>query len=169
MNTLDHIDEPALYQLMDQHQLIYYLHQHQPVFTVEEGRDISLIIPGAHSKNLFLKNKKGHFFLVSVLEDKRVNLKQLSQDLGKGGLSFASALELFNLLHLAPGSVTPLGLISPDAKGIEFILDEDFLKYDYVNFHPLRNDKTIQIPKDDFLKFFEIICHTPVIRSIPVL
>lgn len=168
MKTDEFNEEQALYALMRQHQCEYYIHTHHPIFTVEDGEEVSLAIPGAHSKNLFLKDKKSKFFLVSVLQDKRVNLKQLSREVGKGGLSFGSAIDLHAMLHLAPGSVTPFGLMRPEAKEIEFILDEDFLEYDYFSFHPLRNDKTLQIAKDDCLRFFEIIDHIPVIRNIPI-
>lgn len=169
MEILESNNEQLLYALWDQHQLDYTLHLHQPIFTVEDGDEVSQTIPGAHSKNLFLKDKKGNFVLVSVLQDKRVNLKQLSKEVGKGGLSFGSPIDMQHILHLAPGSVTPFGLMNPDAKAVHFILDEDFLQYDYVNFHPLRNDKTAQLAVNDFLRFFEIIQHVPVIRAIPII
>jgi Ala-tRNA(Pro) deacylase len=167
MKTLEQNDEQRLYALWDQHQLEYTLHIHKPLFTVEDGEEVSRAIPGAHTKNLFLKDKKGNFFLVSVLQDKRVNLKQLSKEVGKGGLSFGSPIDLLHKLNLVPGSVTPFGLMNPEAKGVHFILDEDFLQYDYVNFHPLRNDKTAQMLLKDFLRFFEILKHVLEIRVIP--
>lgn len=169
MEILNLNDEQLLYALWDQHQLDYTLHTHQPIFTVEDGEEVSQAIAGAHSKNLFLKDKKGNFVLVSVLQDKRVNLKQLSKQVGKGGLSFGSPIEMQHILHLAPGSVTPFGLINPEAKAVHFILDEDFLQYDYVNFHPLRNDKTAQMALKDFLRFFEILEHMPAIQAIPTI
>ena len=164
-----HDSEEQLYALLRKNELNYHIHHHDPVFTVDEGKHLSLTIAGAHSKNLFLKDKKGDFFLVSVTEDKRVDLKQLSKELGKGGLSFGTSDNLEENLHLTPGSVTPFGLIHEDAKNVKFVLDHDFMKYDYVNFHPLRNDKTIQMPRNDFLRFFEIIRHLPDIRMIPVI
>lgn len=162
-------NEQALYTLWSKNHFHYVIHTHFPIFTVEEGLEVSRTIPGAHSKNLFLKDKKGNFFLVSVLQDKRVDLKALSKEVGKGGLSFGSALDLHRLLQLVPGSVTPFGLIHTDKNTIQFILDEDFLAYDDVNFHPLRNDKTVQMKRNDFLKFFTVVDHVPLIRAIPVV
>lgn len=169
MQPLEQTNELALYALCHKHQLHYVLHTHAPIFTVEEGEEVSKIISGAHSKNLFLKDKKDQFFLVSVLQDKRVNLKQLSKEVGKGGLSFGSPMNLQNVLQLLPGSVTPFGLMSDHIKQVHFILDVDFLQYEYVNFHPLRNDKTLQMGINDFLRFFEVIEHPPVIRAVPIL
>ena len=169
MKTIAKQNELVLYTFLNENQLSYVIHTHIPIHTVAEGKVVSQNIPGAHNKNLFLKDKKGHFFLVSVLEDKRVNLKQLSKDVGKGGLSFGSVVELQERLQLLPGSVTPFGLLSKQGKNVHYILDEDFLQYEHVSFHPLRNDKTVQMPTNDFLRFLELISHVPTIRPIPEL
>ena len=153
--------------LLHEHQLPYQLHEHEPVFTVEEGKQVSTKIQGAHSKNLFLRDKKKTFFLVSVLDHKRVDLKALSKLYGKGGLSFGSANELDDKLKLTPGSVTPYALLHDIKQEVIFLLDEDFLKFEVVNFHPLRNDLTVSINIKSFLRFFDIINHVPEIIVIP--
>jgi Ala-tRNA(Pro) deacylase len=163
------MQEQSLLTLFNELQYSYQLHNHEAVFTVEESSSLQSIIPGAHSKNLFLKDRKGSFFLVSVLEHKKVNLKALSKDFGKGGLSFANADNLMEKLKLIPGSVTPYGLMHDDKNEVLFILDQDFLKQDLVNFHPLRNDMTVGMPTQSFLSFLEVIKHPPKIIEIPIL
>ncbi len=158
-----------LLELLAEHQFQYQLHEHEPIFTVDEGRHVSEKIQGAHSKNLFLKDKKKTFFLISVLEHKRVDLKALSKMYGKGGLSFANEEELNQKLKLTPGSVTPYALIHDINEEVTFILDEDFLTYEVVNFHPLQNDLTVSMDIKSFMRFFEVINHEPEVIKIPEL
>lgn len=163
------MQEQPLLDLFADHQLDYILHTHVPVFTVESSSDLHNSIPGAHSKNLFLKDKKKAFFLLSVLDHKRVDLKALAKNFGKGGFSFAGSEELAEHLQLLPGSVTPYGLINSKMQKVNFLLDQDFLNFATVNFHPLRNDMTIEIATPLFLRFFEIIQHVPNIIEVPTL
>ncbi|MFI4938218.1 MAG: prolyl-tRNA synthetase associated domain-containing protein [Candidatus Berkiellales bacterium] len=155
--------------LLQKNQLPYQLHEHEPLFTVEDAKKISHQIQGAHSKNLFLKDKKKSFFLVSALEHKRVDLKTLSKSYGKGGLSFANAEELDEKLKLTPGSVTPFALMHDTTHEVTFLLDQDFTKFEMVNFHPLQNDLTVSMDISSFMRFFEIIQHPPKLIEIPQL
>jgi len=159
--------EKELLDFFKQHQIDYALHTHEPVFTTEQSNHLHETIQGAHSKNLFLKDKKKSFFMLSILDHKRVNLKALSKNFGKGGLSFASVEELMGKLSLTPGSVTPYALLhDPDAK-IKFLLDQDFLNYEVLNFHPLRNDQTVSLNLKSFFHYFELIHHSPQVIEIP--
>lgn len=159
--------EKALLAFLATHQLPYELYHHEPVFTVPEGLHLQEQIPGAHSKNLFLKDKKGHFFLVSLLEHKQVDLRALSKAYGKGGFSFAKAEVLMEKMQLTPGSVTPYGLLHDTAKSITFLCDKEFAEYSHVNFHPMRNDMTVQVSWQTFLRFFDLIQHSPTLIAIP--
>jgi Ala-tRNA(Pro) deacylase len=149
------------------HQIDYDLHTHEPLFTVEDAHKLSYAIKGAHSKNLFLRDKKKNFFLVTVLDSKRVDLKTLSKNYGAGHFSFGNADELLRVLGVIPGSVTPFGLINDEGQQVNFLFDKDFMTYDFVNFHPLRNDMTINICLNQFLKFFEKIGRRPQMIEIP--
>jgi Ala-tRNA(Pro) deacylase len=152
------MDESPLLELFAQYHIAYDLHQHESVFTVEEASHVTHRIPGAHSKNLFLRNKKKSYYcLISVIENKQVDLKSLSEKLGHGALSFCSEHCLKEKLHVLPGSVTPYGLIHDTDKTVTFILDEDFLKSDKVNFHPLRNDMTVSLSTKEFTRFFNLM------------
>lgn len=156
-----------LIDLLQEHQLAYQIHEHEPVFTVEQGQHLFEKMPGAHCKTLFLKDKTKAFFLVSLLNHKKANLKALSKIVGKGHLSFCNPQELEAKLKLIPGAVTPYALLHDTEKEIAFVLDKDLFDYDIVNFHPLRNDRTLGMPTSSFMKFLELIEHPPAIVAIP--
>lgn len=158
-----------LFSIFQDHDITFVELEHPPLFSVGDEIALGIVIPGANSKNLFLKDKKNNFFLVSVINHKRVDLKALSKLYGKGGLSFASSEYLKALLELTPGSVTPYGLLNDTEHKVTFILDEDFLEHNLINFHPLRNDMTVSVAPNDFLTFCAHINHTPSIIQIPVL
>lgn len=158
-----------LFTLLDKLDIKYKNYNHEPVFTVEQGLYLQELIPGAHSKNLFLRNKKKSYYcLLSLIETKTVDLKTLSDLLGHGRLSFGSKEDMLTLLNLTPGSVCPFGIINDTENKIEFLLDKDFLNYDSVNFHPMQNDKTINLNTKDFLSFFDKVNKTIQYISVPV-
>jgi Ala-tRNA(Pro) deacylase len=158
-----------LLSLFEQHDIPFIVHEHPPLFTVDDSAIHSVSIEGGNSKNLFLKDKKNRFHLVSVLDYKRVDLKELSKTLGSKGLSFAHESHLLRLLNLTPGSVSPYGLINDTLHDVQFVLDRDFLTCPIINFHPLRNDMTVSVEPQHFLRFFQIIQHPPSITSIPII
>lgn len=166
------MNEQVLFDFLHNNNIEYKLFKHQPVFKAEDKPILDSYgidtIPGLQSKSLFLKDKKNNsFFLVSVIEDKRVDLKALSNVLGCTRFSFGKAEELLELLKLQPGSVTPFGLIFDDQKKVNFVLDEDFLAASLITFHALRNDMTISIAPAMFLTCMEKIEHKPRIIHIP--
>lgn len=159
--------ELILLDFFKEHHIDYKLYTHEAVFTVEEAHHLSEIIPGLHSKNLFIKDKKKNYFLVSVLEKKRTDLKKLAKQYGQGNFSFCNPDELALLLKLTPGSVTPFGLIHDIKNKVTFLLDKDLTKNDLLNFHPLRNDMTVGISVEMFAYFFEKLGKTYHIIEIP--
>ena len=162
------MNHQPLIDLFIAHAIPHTVHQHTAVFTTEEETGID--IAGAHSKNLFLRDKKKRqYFLVSVLQEKRVNLKVLSKYLGQGGLSFGSAEKMTELLGVIPGAVTPYGLLHDTNDKVTFVLDNDFLQHEVLNFHPLRNDMTVSVARDDFLRYCEVVGHAPDCIEIPEL
>jgi len=166
------MSEQILFDFLRANNIEYQLFRHQPVFTCEDkpvliDSDVDTI-PGLQSKNLFLKDQKDNFFLVSVPEDKRVDLKELSKTLGCGRFSFGKPAELLELMKLTPGSVTPFGLMFDEQKKVALVLDEDFLTASFVMFHPLRNDMTITLVPQDFLTCMTKMGHEPQIVKIPV-
>ncbi len=142
---------------------------HRPVFTVEDGADIKAALPGGHSKNLFLKDKKGKFILISALGSTRIKLNQLHKVLGCARLSFGNEDLLFEHLGVRPGSVTALALINDQPPQVRFILDAALMAYDIVNFHPLKNDATTALSSKDLVRFAEATGHAPHIVDFAAL
>jgi len=139
---------------------------HPPVFTVEESKALRGQLPGGHVKNLFLRDKKGALWLVVAEEDRRVDLKALAQRIGAGKVSFASPERLMRHLGVAPGSVTPFGLINDREVEVRVVIDEALLAQDPVNVHPLTNDRTTAIAPKDLLRFIEACGHRPQVLDL---
>lgn len=142
-------------------------HEHEAVFTVEQSRPVKQAIPGAHSKNLFLKDRKGRLFLVVARDETTIDLKRLHETIGASGrLSFGSAELLREVLGVEPGSVTPFAAINDEAGRVTVVLDEALLRDDRVNFHPLRNTMTTGIAAPDLTAFLRATGHEPIMRRL---
>jgi Ala-tRNA(Pro) deacylase len=140
---------------------------HPPVFTVEEARALRGQVAGAHTKNLFLRDKKEALFLVVALEDALIELKSLHRRLGASGrFSFGSPELLRELLGVEPGSVTPFAAINDTAGRVTVVLDAAMMTHAVLNFHPLVNTATTTISRDGLVKFLEATGHVP--RIVPV-
>ena len=141
--------------------------EHQAVFTVEESEAIHAELPGAHTKNLFLKDSSGAFFLVTVDHAVRVDLTALAPVIGAKKLSFGKAEDMEALLGVTPGSVTPLAAINDHAGKVRVVLDERLADAAAVHVHPLRNTATIGLPGADLIRALTHWGHPPLIAAIP--
>lgn len=155
--------EAALAARLEALGLAFRRHTHVPVFTVEEARALRGALPGGHAKNLFLKDKKGRFFLVTVEETAPVDLKALEKRLGAARLSFGRAELLADVLGVKPGAVTPLAAMNAAPGALTVVLDRALLAADPVNVHPLRNDATYALSPDALLAFLRAAGHEPVL------
>ncbi len=142
-----------LFELLSVKNLNFQIHEHEPLFTVEDSENLRGEIKGAHTKNLFLKNKKNSFFLLSCDENAVVNLKQFSKSIEAKNLSFANAGYLERFLGIKPGSVSPFALLNDQNNIVEFYLDEKLYNSEIINFHPLINTSTITIKTSEIIKF----------------
>ena len=150
------IDEKLLISLLDNSNINYLIHKHPPLFSVSDSKKLRGKIAGAHTKNLFLKNKKNEFYLISCLENTKVDLKSLKSLMNFGNLSFANEKYLLEMLNLKPGSVTPFGLLNDIQRKTKFFLDIKLNDFESFNFHPLINTATINIKKNEFYNFLKI-------------
>ena len=140
---------------------------HQPLFTVEESQALRGKIPGGHSKNLFLRDKKGSLYLVSTLEDATIELKSLHRVLGASGrFSFGSAELMRETLGIEPGAVTPFAALNDTAHRVTVVLDAVLMEHAQLNFHPLQNTMTTTIARNDLVRFLTATGHPP--RIVPV-
>ncbi len=157
-----------IYSVLDQQNIKYEKYDHPAVFTVAESKNLHLEIPGAHTKNLFLRNKKKiNYYLVTVLAEKQVDLKKLTKDLGEDRLSFGSPEDLKKYLGLTPGSVSVFGLINNKEKNIKVIIDNDFFNYEKIGFHPNANTATLVIDTEDLKKFLDFYSSQVSYINIP--
>ena len=163
------MDRPALMAFLDQAGVTYTLYEHAPVFRVEDGPELKALLPGGHSKNLFLKDNKGQLWLISALAETRIDLKAAPAVIGSARLSFGSPERLWDALGVRPGSVTALALVNDPEGKVRFELDKALLAHDSVNFHPLSNDATLNIPRDAFLGFLARIGRTAQIVDFDAL
>lgn len=141
--------------------------EHAPVFTVAESQDLRGTLPGAHTKNLFLKDKDGRMVLVVAKEDTKVDLKALAKGLGFGRFSFGKPERLQEVLGIEPGSVTPFALINESSMALDsVIVDEALMDFAEVNCHPLVNSATTRVATKDLIRFMEACGHQP--RVMPL-
>lgn len=140
---------------------------HAPVFTVAESVALRDEIPGGHTKNLFVKDKKDRYFLLTVEENAVVDLKQVHTLIGASGrVSFGRAEKLMEYLGVIPGAVTALGAINDTGNNVTFVLDADLMHDEIINCHPLSNDATTSIASADLIRFMEATGHKPLVLKV---
>ena len=140
---------------------------HAPVFTVAESVALRDEMPGGHTKNLFVKDKKDNYFLLTVEEHATVDLKTVHQVIGAASrVSFGKPEKLMEYLGVIPGAVTAFGAINDTQGNVKVILDEELMKFDIVNCHPLSNDATTSIASRDLLRFMEATGHEPLVLKV---
>lgn len=141
---------------------------HAPVFTVAESGDLHETIPGGHTKNLFVKDKKGRLFLIVALHDAEIDLKKVHQIIGaQGRVSFGNADLLGDFLGVEPGSVTPFALINDRAaQKVTPVFDAAMMQHQIVNYHPLKNDATTTIRAGDLITFAKACGHEPKVLAV---
>jgi Ala-tRNA(Pro) deacylase len=143
--------------------------RHAAVFTVAEAKNLRGQVSGAHTKNLFLKDKKDNYFLVTVDENAEVDLKTIHNKIGASSrVSFGKPEKLLEYLGLIPGAVSVFGLINDTQHRVSMVLDEKLMQHDIINAHPLTNEATISIRREDLLRFLKTTGHEPLILKIDV-
>lgn len=152
-----------LFALLDQLGISHQTTDHAPVFTVEESTAIKADMPGAHTKNLFLKDKGGNFFLVCAEGHAQIKVNKLHPHLGCKRLSFANADYLMAHLGVTPGSVTLFSVMNDKAGAVTLVIDKTLAEASTVNFHPLLNDATTAISSNDMIAFAKATGHEPLI------
>ena len=138
-------------------------HTHPPVFTVEQAQALKGDLRGAHTKNLFLRDKKGVMWLVVALHDRPVDLRALGSTLGTSGrLSFGSPERMMRTLGVRPGAVTPFGVVNDTEQAVTVALDTGLKAFELWNAHPLDNTMTTTIRVPDMIRFLDVTGHPPI-------
>lgn len=160
--------EAALYEALRALDVAWTALEHEAVFTVEQSAAIHAAMPGAHTKNLFLKDSGKQFWLVTVDHAKSVDLKALAGAIGAKKLSFGKAEDMEALLGASPGAVTPLAAINDAGGAVRVVLDADLATAAVVNVHPLRNTATMGLSGADLCRALGAWGHDALIAAIPV-
>lgn len=146
--------EKRVYEVLDKLNIEYEKYEHPAVFTCEEADIYTSDLKGVHTKNLFLRNKKGNrHYLVVMKEDKILNVKEFGEKISEKTLSFASPERMMKYLNLTPGSVSLFGIINDTENNVKVYIDEDIMKEGYINSHPNVNTVTLVYMVDDMIKF----------------
>ncbi len=151
-----------LFAFLDRLGIAHATVTHPALFTVEQSQALRGTIPGGHTKNLFLKDKKGALFLVTALEDALIELKSLHRVLAASGrFSFGSAELMRATLGIEPGAVTPFAAMNDADRRVTVVLDAALMRHETINCHPLVNTMTTSIARADLLRFLEATGHAP--------
>ena len=128
---------------------------HEAMFTVEQSSALKADMPGAHTKNLFLKDKDGQLILIAAEAHGPIRLNQLHKLIGTARLSFGAPELMTEVLGVVPGSVTAFALMNDGAGRVRFLVDAVLAAAEVVNFHPLVNTGTTAVSQADFRRFVE--------------
>jgi len=157
-----------IYSFLDSNGIAYDRHDHPPVFTCEDVNRLVPDLPGRKTKNLFICDNKGkQHFLVTVPDEKSVDLKSLGEALAVKKLRFASADRLHKHLNLEPGSVTILGVMNDLAGSVNVVVDKAIWEADALQCHPLVNTATLVISLDHMRRFLDATGHEATVMDVP--
>ncbi|MDW4550310.1 prolyl-tRNA synthetase associated domain-containing protein [Defluviimonas sp. D31] len=156
------LSSDALLAELDAWGLPYRLFTHAPLRTVEDSKAAEhlFVQPGEKAlriKNLYLRDKKKRNHLVTLEQSREIDLKALGVALGAGNLSFGSEERLFEHLGIRPGAVSPLAMVNGVKTGVSFHLDPAAREAEVIYMHPLVNDRTVAMSRDDLFAFLERI------------
>lgn len=151
-----------VYKYLESLNIKYRKVEHKAVFTMEEMSKLNLEDDTEVVKNLFIRDdKKQNYYLILVKGDKRVNLKELRNNLGLRPLTFASEEDLEKYLGLKKGSVTILGILNDTEHKVKVLIDNDIKKFKEIGAHPNENTASIWLTLKDIEKILKLnnVCY----------
>lgn len=147
-----------VYEYLDQHNITYTVSEHPPIHTIDALEEYDIPNKDKIAKNLFLRNDNGKkHYLITIRQDKKVDLKDLREKIGSSRLSFASEERLMEQLGLTKGSVTPLGVINNKSTKVEVYFDKDLVDEEIIGVHPNENDATVWLSYQSIKQIIESI------------
>ncbi|MFL1463320.1 prolyl-tRNA synthetase associated domain-containing protein [Roseococcus sp. DSY-14] len=139
---------------------------HAAVFTVAESRALRGALPGAHSKNLFLRRRDGGFALAVLEEGRQASVNALARLAGWGRVRMAGADELRATLGVEPGSVTPFGLVHAAPGSVAVLLDAALAGAGTAWFHPLVNTRSTALAGAELVRVLREWGHAPLVLGL---
>lgn len=161
--------------MMDRTQLMAHLEalgiktqtvDHPAAFTVADSDQMAIELPGAHTKNLFVKDSDGSLLLVIAHSLSKVDLKRVAKRMNVGRLSFARPEIMMSVLGVTPGTVTAFAIVNDRDNKVQVVIDEKLIRYETINCHPLDNCATTNIAREDLLRFIRDSGHEPRILAL---
>ncbi|MEA4922128.1 MAG: YbaK/EbsC family protein [Eubacteriaceae bacterium] len=157
-----------IFDVLDQLDIKYTLHEHEAVFTVDDVIEKGCIYPGINVKNLLVKDKKsGRLYFVILEDGRRLDFKGFREWTGWGSrMTFAGDDDLMTYLNVTPGSCSLLGLVFDREHALTVVLCREIAEADddeLINFHPNVNTVTVSLKVGDVRRFIdhlgnEVIC-----------
>lgn len=162
------MSEPALAAAFARLGIPWRIYRHPPVFTVDEAQRLRGEVPGAHVKNLFLRDKREQMWIVTVPEERPVDLRALRGILGSSGNpSFGSADRLRRVLGVEPGSVTPLAAVNDVAGDVIVCLDAALRDVAWLSVHPNHNAASVVLSPAELEAVLTDAGHAPRWIAVP--
>ncbi|MCA0405155.1 MAG: prolyl-tRNA synthetase associated domain-containing protein [Proteobacteria bacterium] len=163
-------DDPstAVFDLFEKLEIRAKTYEHEPHNTVAESRLAHHLMPGLHTKNLFVKDKASQLYLITAEAESPLDLKSMDKVIGaKGRLSFASADQMMTHLGIVPGCVSPLALVNEKQGAVRFVIEKKLLEAELINVHPLINTRTTALEPARLLAVLAATGHPPLITELP--
>lgn len=147
-----HITKEDIFFLLEQNGISYELAEHKAVYTIEEMKRLGLKHEDRIAKNLFIRDdKKRQYFLVTLEQEKQLDLKALQGKIGSRRLSFASETDLDRFLGLSTGEVTPFGMLNDREHRVRLLIDTVF-QDSIIGVHPNENTATVWLRTEDLIR-----------------
>lgn len=141
--------------------------EHPPMRTVEDAKALRAPSEYGHTKNLFVRDRKANMWLLTLHEDRRVDMKSTAQLVGTNRFSFASAERLFHYLGVTPGAVSAFSILNDVTRRVSFFIDEALMDAPALHIHPLVNTMTTTIAREELFSFLERRGYAPQVLRFP--
>lgn len=142
-----------VYDFLDTLGIEYKNFDHEPLMSISQADELDKKMGVSIAKNLFLSTKHStEFYLLLMQGDKKFNTGKVSKQVQVPRMTFGNDEKLLMYLDITPGSVSPLGLINDNDNNVNFLIDGDLLKEEYVAVHPNLNTSTVVLRVTDLLE-----------------
>ena len=155
--------ELAAYRLLDELAVPYERLDHQPTATIESCRGVDAFLQIQICKNLFLCNSsKSQYYLLLMPGEKPFKTKAVSAQIGSTRLSFGDAETMEQMLSVAPGSASVLGLANDTGGRVALLVDREICGRVWFGCHPCVNTSSLKLRTADvFEKILPAVHHAP--------
>ncbi|GEB25282.1 prolyl-tRNA synthetase associated domain-containing protein [Pediococcus acidilactici] len=131
---------------------------HPPAMTTAEADSYIKGISGVRTKSMFLTNRRKSAYYLLIMDDqKHLDMHKFAEIVDEKRLHLASSASLMEKMKLAPGIVSPFGLLNNVERDVQVYFDKDIVDEQRMSFHPNTNEQTIFLATTDLFKFIEAV------------